>query len=457
MKISMPIKTILFGTYARGYFFSYLFAIILAAFLLLLPISIQEGQSLSVIDALFTAASAVSVTGLTTIVVGEVFTVFGIIVLLFIIQFGGIGLIMLVALFWLVSRKKITFSQRNLIVADQNQLSRKGVVRFVKSVLIMVFVIEFIGFLLISTYLYYAGYFSYSEALLQGLFLAISLTANAGFDIAPNADSYQMFANDYFMQTIGMSLMFFGSVGFWVLAEIKEFIVSKLNGQKFRFSYFVKMIVKLHFAFILVGALFILVLEARDFLADKSFIESIYYAFFMSVTTRNAGFSTMDVTHFNQATSLVIMILMFIGASPNSFGGGIRTTSILVILLSLKAYALGKSNTAIYRKRRIKSETVQKAFYALSAGLMVVLLATITIAYIEPHELHRVLFEVISAFGTTGLSMGITDSLSHLSKFLLVMVMFIGRLGILAFLIMLKRDTKQDHGISYPEEDIIVG
>lgn len=451
------LKNIFYGTYARGYFFSYLFAIVIGAFLLSLPISVQSGQNLTVIDALFTAASAVSVTGLTTIVVGDIFTTFGLIVLLFIIQFGGIGLIMLVAMFWLIARKKINFTHRNLIVADQNQFSRKGVVRFVRNVLIMVFVIEFIGFIIITHYLYFAGYFNYSEALLQGLFLAISLTANAGFDIAPNADSFQMFASDYFMQTIGIVLMFFGSVGFWVLAEVKEFIFAKLHGKPFKFSYFVKMIFGLHIVFIVVGALLILGLESRAFLADKGFFESLYYAVFMSITTRNAGFSTMDVNDFTSATSLVLMIWMFIGASPNSFGGGVRTTSILLVLLSIKAYALGRPNTVIFRGRRIKEETVQKAFFAITAGLMVVLLSTIIIAYVEPHSLHKILFEVTSAFGTTGLSKGITDTLTHLSKFILVIVMFIGRLGILAFLLMLKRDHATETSLAYPEEDIIVG
>ncbi len=177
----------------------------------------------------------------------------------------------------------------------------------------------------------------------------------------------------------------------------------------------------------------------------------------MSTTTRNAGFSTMDVNHFDHSTSIIIMVWMFIGASPNSFGGGIRTTSILIILLSLKAYALGKPNTVVYRGRRIKDEIVQKAFYAFTAGLAVVLVITIIIASIEPHDLHPILFEVTSAFGTTGLSMGITDALTTLSKFLLVLVMFVGRLGILAFLLMLKKDTRSESSVSYPTEDIIVG
>ncbi len=211
--------------------------ILIAAFLLSLPISIQSGQSLSVIDALFTAASAVSATGLTTIVVGDVFTTFGLIVLLFVIQF-----------------------------------SRQGVVHLVKNVLIMVFIIEIIGFLVITHYLYFSGYFNYREAAMQGLFLAISLTANAGFDIAPNGDSYQMYATDYFMQSFGIILMFFGSVGFWVLAEIKEFIQAKIRRERYKFSYFVKMIFTLHIAFIVIGAVFIFTLESQAFLRTKNLL-----------------------------------------------------------------------------------------------------------------------------------------------------------------------------------------
>ena len=457
MKIIDQLKKLVLPNHILGYSISYLLAILVGAFLLSLPISLQNNQSITIIDALFTAASAVSVTGLSTIVVGDVFSRFGLIVLLLIIQIGGIGLMFMMVFFWLVIKKKIGFSERNMIMTDQNQFTRSGMVRLVRNVLIMFFWIELIGFLIITHYLYFSGYFNYQDALMQGLFLTISLTANAGFDIAPNGDSFQMFSSDYFMQSMAMLLMFMGSVGFWVLSEVKDFFHAKKHKQSFKFSYFVKMIVTLHLLFIFLGAAFIFAFEWNGFLADKSILESIYYALFMSITTRNAGFSTMDVNSFSTATSMIIMIWMFIGASPNSYGGGIRTTTIVVIILSIKAFAVGKSGV-VFNNRKIKDETVFRAYIALVSALMIVLTGVILISLVENESLHKILFEVTSAYGTTGLSMGITSSLTAFSKFILVVTMFIGRLGILA-LVMMVRPTNPVKSTSdrYPEENIIVG
>ncbi len=457
MKVFDKIKKIIFPHHILGYAISYLLLIVFGAFLLSLPISLQAGQSISIVDALFTAASAVSVTGLTTIVVGDVFSRFGLIVLLLIIQIGGIGLMFAIVFFWLVIKKKIGFTERNMIMTDQNQFSRSGMVKLVRNVLIMFFWIELIGFLIIAHYLYFMDYFTYQESLMQGIFLTVSLTANAGFDIAPNGDSFQMFANDYFMQTMAIILMFMGSIGFWVLSEVKEYFHAKKRKLPFKFSFFVKMIVTLHLFFIALGALIIFVFEFGGFLADKNLIESIYYSFFMSVTTRNAGFSTMDVNDFSSATSMIIMILMFIGASPNSYGGGIRTTSIVVIFLSIKAYALGKQHV-VFNNRKINQEIISKAYIAFVSALTIVFTGIILISLIEELSLHMIMFEVTSAFGTTGLSMGITSSLHTMSKVILVLIMFIGRLGILALVMMIRpsnvtKISKQN----YPEENIIVG
>jgi len=457
MRPKRKISDIILPHHIIGYSMSYLFLIIIGASLFMLPVSQQEGVNLSLIDALFTAASAVSVTGLSTIVVADVFSNFGLIVLLLLIQIGGIGLMFLIVFFWLVIKKKIGFSERNMIMTDQNQFSRKGMVKLIRNVLIMFFFIELFGFIIIANYLYFAGYFELREALFQALFLTISLTANAGFDIAPNRDSFQMFSHDFFMQSVGMFLMLMGSIGFWVLSEVKEFIHAKRKNKPFKFSYFVRMLVKLHFFFIVLGAIFIFTFEFNGFLADKSLVESIYYSFFMSTTTRNAGFSTMDVNDFSNTTSLIIMMFMFIGASPNSYGGGIRTTSIVVIVLSIKAFAVGKEYV-IFNKRKIREDIVQKAYIALVSALFIVFSGVVILSAIEPEPLHKILFEVTSAYGTTGLSMGITSSLHGFSKFILVLTMFIGRLGILALVMMIRPNNPLSKpNFQYPEENIIVG
>ena len=226
------IKKMLFGTYTRGFVVSYFLFLVGGAALLKLPISIQTGESLSWIDAIFVSVSGMSTTGLSTVVVKDVFTVFGQTVLAFILQFGGIGLIMFVSIFWLLSRKKISFRERNMIMADQNQFSRAGIVKFVKNVLFMILAIEITGFIIMSSYLYLRGYFDFGSSLFQAFFLTISMFTNAGFDISPGGDSLFMYKNDYFMQTLAMSLMLLGAIGFWPLAEFKMFIEAKRRKEK---------------------------------------------------------------------------------------------------------------------------------------------------------------------------------------------------------------------------------
>lgn len=457
MRIINRLRKIFFGTYARGFIFSYLFVLLLGASLLKMPFSLQSGVTLTWGDALFTASSALSVTGLTTIVVADVFTLLGQTILLFIIQFGGIGLIMMVAIFWLVVRKKIGFKERNMIMTDQNQISRRGIVKFIRNVIIVIFTVEALAFIIIGSYLYISGYFpDIKEAFFQSFFLTISLFTNAGFDIAPNNDSFQMFAQDYFMQFMGISLIFLGAVGFWALAEFKEKFIAKLKGEKYKFSLFVRVLLIMYIGLWILGAVVIFLVEHDGFLADKGLIESIFYALFMSITTRNAGFSTMDVNEFSSPTQVFLMILMFIGASPNSVGGGIRTTTFLVIILSVRAFALGQDHVILF-SRKLKQETIHKSFITLTVASMLVVSYIFVLAVIEPFPTSDIAFEVFSAFGTTGLSMGITSDLHVFSKILLSILMFVGRMGVLALLLMFKPDRKTKGAVKYPETDIIVG
>ncbi|MCK5388070.1 MAG: TrkH family potassium uptake protein, partial [Candidatus Izimaplasma sp.] len=198
------LKKLFFGTYIRGFVVSYFLFLMTGAIMLKLPISIHEGQSLSWIDAIFVSVSGMSTTGLTTVVVSEVFTIFGQTVLAFILQFGGIGLIMFVSIFWLLTRKKISFRERTMIMTDQNQIGRSGIVRFVKNVLIMIVSIELIGFVIMTTHLYlkYPVDYDLGSAMFQSFFLTISMFTNAGFDISPRGTSLSMYSTDYFMQSL---------------------------------------------------------------------------------------------------------------------------------------------------------------------------------------------------------------------------------------------------------------
>jgi len=382
-KVIRFLRLFFFGSSARGFVSAYLLFMVMGASLLMLPLSIQEGQTLSWIDAMFVSASGLSTTGLSTIVVKDVFTRFGQTVLILIIQFGGIGLIMMVAIFWLAVGKRIGFRERNMIMVDQNQLSRSGAVRFVRNVLIMIFAIEAIAFLIMSGYLILSNTFAPREALYQAFFTTISLFTNAGFDIAPGGDSFQMYANDYFMQSLGMFLMFAGAMGFWPLYELRQWFIAKRRKEHFKFSMFTKILVMMHLIIWFVSVIIVFGLERNHFLADKGFVEAVYYTLFMSLTTRNAGFSTMSINDFTEATRLFFITLMFIGSSPNSAGGGIRTTTLLLIVLGIRAFATGRSAVAI-GFRKIKEETVYKSFIVISMAIGLLTMNVILMTVFEP-------------------------------------------------------------------------
>jgi len=443
-----------FGTYVRGFVVSYLLFLFFGAFMLMLPVSIQDGQSLSLVDAVFVSVSGMSTTGLTTIVVKDTFTAFGQTVLAFILQFGGIGLIMFVAIFWLLIGKKINFRERTMIMQDQNQLGRNGIVRFIKNVLLMIITIELIGFLTMGTYLFLSGYFDFKQAYFQAFFLTISMFTNAGFDISPTSSLF-MYKNDYFMQTLAMVLMFLGAVGFWPLVELKEKIKAKRNKQEYEFSLFAKILVFAHLGLWLVSALMVFLIEYNDFLVDKSFFEGLYYCLFMSLTTRNAGFATMDMNNFTNTTQVFFGILMFIGSSPNSAGGGIRTTTLLMTILGIRAFAKGKEQVVI-KNKAIKPDAIYKSLIVFIGAITLIITALFVMTISEPFTIQQLFFEIASAFGTTGLSLGITPDLSLIGKIVLIVVMFIGRIGILALLLMF-RGKGTSNNIKYPEIEMIVG
>ncbi len=456
MNVFLTIRKMLFGNVARGFILYYLIFMIIGASLLMLPVSVAQGQQLDWVDAFFVSASGLSTTGLSTVDVSTVLSRFGQMVLVGIIQVGGVGLIMMVALFWLIIQKKITFSDRTMLMTDQNQLSRQGIVRFIRNVLIMIFAIEIIAIGIMTTYLYLAGYFPFGDALYHAFFTTISLFVNAGFDIAPDGASFAMYRQDFFMQSLAMTLMFFGAVGFWPLFEIKAWVQSKFTKKRFKFSIFTKVLLLMHFGIWIFSAMVFYVMELGHFLTDKSFVESIYYALFMSLTTRNAGFSTMSVTSLQDSTQAFFMFLMFIGSSPNSAGGGIRTTTILLIIAAVYSFAKGKKQVVIYQ-RSIKNETVFKSFVVFFIAITLIAFNTLILSITENANLQSIAFEVTSAFGTTGLSLGLSDVISPFGKFVLIFTMFIGRVGILVFLLMFKSQKESSSLASYPEIDMIVG
>lgn len=321
-----------------------------------------------------------------------------------------------------------------------------------KQILAIILLIEFVGAIILGTY--FLNYFpTWQEAYLQGLFASVSATTNAGFDIT--GSSLIPFAQDYFVQLINIILLTLGAIGFPVLIEVKDFMKHSKSNSTFRFSLYTKLTTITFFALMAFGTIVILLFEANHFFANKSWHESFFYALFQSSTTRNGGLATMDVSLFSNPTLLMLSFLMFIGASPSSVGGGIRTTTFAVILLLIFSFAKGRKNIKIFG-REIHEDDIRKSVVVSFLAMIICFIGVAILSATESFTFMQIVFEASSAFGTTGLSMGITPELSSIGKVVIIALMFIGRIGILSF-IFIFHGNKKDVNYHYPTERIIVG
>ncbi|HHY73985.1 MAG TPA: TrkH family potassium uptake protein [Bacillus bacterium] len=431
--------------------FYYISAILFSTMLLSLPIAHKSGVSLPFIDALFTAVSAISVTGLTVVSIADTFSVTGFFMLMFIMQFGGVGVMALGTFIWLLLGKKIGFKERLLIMTDQNQSTFSGLVYLIKQILYLIIIIELIGAIVLGTY-FLKYYGTWQEAYLHGLFLSISATTNAGFDIT--GESLIPFANDYFVQFITMLLIILGAIGFPVLIEIKHYLTHR-GKYPYHFSLFTKITTTTYFVIVVLGTIAVFLLEWHSFFVDKKWHEAFFYALFQSVTARSAGFATADILQFSESTLLLTSMLMFIGASPSSVGGGIRTTTFAIIVLSIYFYARGRNTIKVFN-REIDPQDITKASVVLATAIILCTSAVIVLSALESVPILPIIFDVASAFGTCGQSMGITPNLSVASKLVLITLMFIGRIGIFSFLFLIRGQEKEEK-YHFPKEKIIIG
>lgn len=430
----------------------YFLAVMVSTALLLLPAARNPGVELSMVDALFTAASAVSVTGLTVVSTAETFSTTGYFILIFIVQFGGIGIMTLGTFVWLIMGKKIGFKERQLIMIDQNRSTFSGLVQLMREILIIIIAIELVGTLVLGTY-FLQYYPTWQEAYLHGLFAAVNAATNAGFDIT--GQSMIPYAHDYFVQAVHIILVILGAIGFPVLVELKEYVTYKGKGP-YRFSLFTKLTTSTFFLLLGIGTFFIYFFDRHHFFSDKTWHETLFYALFQGVSTRSGGLVTMDLNDFSTPTQLVLAALMFIGASPSSVGSGIRTTTFAIVALSILAYAKGQSTVKVFRKE-IHPVDVHRSFIVLTVAVFLCAISFIMLASTEPSlSLTAIVFEVCSAFGTTGLSLGITSELSTVGKFLLIALMFIGRIGIFSLLFLIRGKVIKEN-IHYPQERVIIG
>lgn len=429
----------------------YFIAIAIAFILLRLPGVHQNGVDVSLIDTLFTAVSAISVTGLTVFNISEVYTNFGLVLLVVILQLGAIGVMSLGTFIWLLLGKRIGMKERQLIMIDHNQTSVAGVVKLIREIIKILFAIEAFGALVLA--IHFKRYFdSWEEAILHGVFTSISAVTNGGFDIT--GMSLLPYHSDYFIQFVTMVLIVLGAIGFPVLIEVKTYL--KRSVPNFRFSLFTKITTVTYGFLFVVGTFGLLLLEWFQSFKGMPWHEALFSAMYHSVSTRSAGLTTYDVTTFSEASSLFMSGLMFIGASPSSVGGGIRTTTFAIAILFLITYANRRSEIQVFG-RQIHLSDVFRSFVVIMLAFFMVLGATMILLITEPHAtMTQIVFEITSAFGTCGMSLGITNDLSTIGKFIIMALMFVGRVGIISFLYTLGGNSKKLK-YQYPKERLIIG
>ena len=432
--------------------FYYLVAVVFSTILLELPITQKQNADLELIDAVFISISAVTVTGLSTIDVSQLLSVPGTFIVAIILQFGGIGIMASGTILWFISGEKIGIRERILITTEQNIPNLSGVIRFMRNIILFFVMIELLGAIVFGTY--FLQYFpTWQEAYLQGFFASVSATTNAGFDIT--GKSLIPFADDYFVLTLNIVLFMIGSIGFPVLIEVSQWLRKK-GKMPFRFSLFTKLTTVTFMILIVIGFIFIYLLEHSHSFTEKTWLGSFVHSLFYSISSRTGGMAISDINEFSVPTILLLSILMFIGASPSSAGGGIRTTTFAVMLLTVYNYAIGNRSIKIF-KREIDEEDIIKSFIVFTTGTILCSASVIILAFIESDfSLMEIIFEVSSAFGTVGLSLGITPDLSTGGKVVIMILMFIGKIGMFTFLFFMGGKPEKE-SYHYPKERIIIG
>ncbi|UTH01197.1 TrkH family potassium uptake protein [Macrococcoides canis] len=436
----------------QGIVLYYLVAIFISFLLLRIPYVHKEGITISYIDSLFVAVSGISVTGLSPVSIVDTYSTFGQMMIILILNLGGIGVMAMGTLLWVILGKKIGMRERQLIMVDHNQNKMSGVVTLILEIVKTMLAIELFGALLLSFY-FYKDMDSVTTALFHGMFAAVSATTNGGLDIT--GDSLNSYADDYFVQTITMFLIVLGAIGFPVLIEVKSYLTNKI--PNFRFSLFAKLTIVTYLLLFIVGTLTIYMFEYHHAFKSISWHKALFYAMFQSASTRSAGLTTIDLTQLTDATQFFMSGLMFIGSSPSSVGGGIRTTTFAILILFLINYSNGRNSIKVFNKE-IDPIDINRSFAVMVLATLICFIGLLLILSFEngKYGLLEIFFEVMSAFGTCGLSLGITADLSNLSKVVIMILMFIGRVGLISFIIMLGGKAEPEK-FRYPKERIMIG
>ena len=432
----------------RKLIFGFLVAIFIGVILLKMPFSLRENQNITVLDSLFTIVSAICVTGLSVVDISQVFTSTGQLIILFFIQLGGLGVMTVSIIVFLLVGKKMSFETRELLKEERNSNSNGGITNFIKNLLLTVSLIEILGASILAYG--FSKYYPLKKSIFYGLFHSVSAFCNAGFSLFTN--SLEDFRYDNLISLTVSFLIILGGIGFVTVNSL--FIIKKKKLKNLSLTS--KFALLITFFLLTFGTMLFLVFEYNNSstLKGMNFMDKILNSFFQSVTLRTAGFNTVPLENIKPATVFISYIFMFIGASPGSTGGGIKTTTFGILIFYAFGVLKRKEYVEVF-KRRIDWELINKALAIVVISILYIVVIITILLSIENFSTDRVIYEVISAFSTTGLSMGITASLGIISKFLIIITMFIGRLGPMTVALAFTNNKKSL--IKYPKEDILIG
>ncbi len=429
----------------------FLMIIMIATCLLMTPFVSRDGNMTPFIDALFTATSATCVTGLVIADTYQKWNLLGQLIILSLIQIGGLGFITIGVYVAVLFKKKIGLKEREVIHESVNTIEVAGVVRLTKSIIKGTFIIEGVGALLLS--LRFIPDKGLVNGIYYGIFHAISAFCNAGFDLMGDVEAYASltpYRGDVIVNVTIILLITIGGIGFIVWDDLMR---NRFQVKKYLLH--TKIVLTATLAFLIVGSLLFFLLENNNLMKDMTIVEKILTSIFSAVTPRTAGFNTIDTGALSNGSKLLTMLYMFVGGNSGSTAGGIKTTTFVVIIFFALSMVRRTQGTNLFG-RRLDEETIKKANAVIMINIGLTLLATMVIFAVQDLAFEEVLFETFSAIGTVGMSTGVTRELEPISKFMIIMLMYCGRIGSLSFAVAFAK-RKIVPPIQLPAEKIVVG
>ena len=438
-------------TYTQIITFSFLLVILAGAFLLCLPVSSARHEWTPFLDSFFTATSATCVTGLVVLDTFTHWSFFGQLVILVLIQIGGLGFMTVMTMFAVLMHKRISLHKRRLLMQASGNLQLNGVTTLIRKIIIGTVFFEGAGTLILAVR--FCPKMGFWEGLWNALFHSVSAFCNAGFDLMGKYGKFSSFTtlrSDVVVQLTLMTLIVIGGIGFFVWSDL-----AKCKWHVRRYALHTKIVLATTAFLILVGWVGFYFLERNGALAELAPGERILAALFQSVTTRTAGFNTIDQAALTDGGGIFSVLLMLIGGSPGSTAGGIKTTTIFIILLNAAASVRSRDSITIFKKK-IGDDTVKQACSIMTIYSILMLIATIAVMSLESIGLKEALFETSSAIGTVGLTMGVTPHIGTASKIILAFLMYVGRVGGLSLALAFSTE-RESPDIQRPTEKILIG